>query len=298
MTIHRTIIPPIKCQGIKSKLVPWIKAILPNKFSGRWIEPFMGSGVVGFNIQPDEAILADTNPHLIRFYTAIQQKEITSQIAREFLQKEGTLLEQSEGEHFYEVRPRFNEIQAPLDFLFLSRACFNGMIRFNRKGQFNVPFCRKPNRFAPAYITKICNQIQMIADVCSYGNYQFLCKDFRETIALANDSDVLYCDPPYIGRHVDYFNGWNETDEHALKVVLESSHARFLLSTWQGNDFRENPFLKTIWAEYFRLTREHFYHVGAKESNRNPMIEALVTNFETCYVEPEVVKHEQLPLFE
>ena len=89
MTSHRTMIPPIKCQGIKSKLVPWIKAIIPKDFSGRWVEPFMGSGVVAFNVQPNEAILADANPHLIRFYTAVQKKEITAGIARIFCKKKG-----------------------------------------------------------------------------------------------------------------------------------------------------------------------------------------------------------------
>ena len=172
------------------------------------------------------------------------------------------------------------------------------MIRFNRKGQFNVPFCRKPNRFAPAYITKICNQIQMIAEVCRFGNYQFVCQDFRETVALAEASDIIYCDPPYIGRHVDYFNGWDEEDEQALKRLLESSQVRFILSTWHSNDYRENTFLKTVWSGYGCLTREHFYHVGAKEKNRNPMMEALVTNFEADYSEPVLEKHEQLRLFE
>ncbi len=298
MTTHRTMIPPIKCQGIKSKLVPWIKAIIPKDFSGRWVEPFMGSGVVAFNAQPSEAILADANPHLIRFYTAVQNKEITAAIARRFLQEEGALLERLGDAHFYEVRFRFNESHSPLDFLFLSRACFNGMIRFNRKGQFNVPFCRKPNRFAPAYITKICNQIQVIADVCAFGNYQFVCQDFRDSVALAEASDVIYCDPPYIGRHVDYFNGWDEEDERALKTLLDGSQARFILSTWHSNDYRENMFLKTIWSEYGCLTREHFYHVGAKEKNRNPMMEALITNFEASYSETVLEKHEQLRLFE
>lgn len=59
MSFFRTIVPPIKCQGIKTKLVPWIKAIVPDDFDGRWIEPFMGSGVVAFNLRPKRALLAD-----------------------------------------------------------------------------------------------------------------------------------------------------------------------------------------------------------------------------------------------
>ena len=62
-------VPPIKSQGIKTKLVPWIKQIVPENFNGVWIEPFMRTGVVAFNIKPKKAILCDTNPHLINFIT-------------------------------------------------------------------------------------------------------------------------------------------------------------------------------------------------------------------------------------
>ncbi|MDQ7046236.1 MAG: DNA adenine methylase [Sulfurovum sp.] len=64
-------VPPIKSQGIKTKLVPWIKDVVPSRIEGTWIEPFMGTGVVAFNIRPDKAILADSNPHLINFYNGI-----------------------------------------------------------------------------------------------------------------------------------------------------------------------------------------------------------------------------------
>jgi len=141
-------IPPIKCQGIKSKLIPEIRHIVNNTRYERWIEPFMGSGVVGFNIRPDKAIFADSNPHLIRFYTDLQLGKITSSIVKTYLQNEGENLNKTEGENYYTVRDRFNKEPNSLDFLFLNRACFNGMIRFNSKGGFNVPFCRKPNRFA------------------------------------------------------------------------------------------------------------------------------------------------------
>ena len=78
-------IPPIKSQGIKSKLVPWIDNITPDGFEGRWIEPFMGTGVVAFNLAPKHALLCDTNPHLINFYESIAKGEITQELVRDFL---------------------------------------------------------------------------------------------------------------------------------------------------------------------------------------------------------------------
>ena len=283
MSIHRVLVPPIKCQGIKTKLVPWIKAIIPADFDGRWIEPFMGSGVVVFNVRPRKALLADSNPHLINFYQAVARGEITAAITRRFFEREGEKLLRSKGEYYYSVRERFNRHGNPLDFLFLNRAGFNGMIRFNQRGEFNVPFCRKPNRFAQAYITKICNQVQAVADACALGDYEFRCQDYSVTIAEASARDILYCDPPYIARHNDYFNGWDEEHERHLAKLLAGTPARFILSTWYGNEFRTNQLIDTVWARYNILTREHFYHVGAKEVNRNPMLEALVTNFAAAY---------------
>lgn len=298
MSIFRTIVPPIKCQGIKTKLVPWIRAVVPDDFEGRWIEPFMGSGVVAFNLRPKRALLADSNPHLIRFYQAIADGTITPSRARQFLEKEGEKLLRSNGQSFYEVRERFNQIGDPIDFLFLNRACFNGMIRFNRRGGFNVPFCRKPSRFAQAYITKICNQIKAVADAIVLGDYEFRHQDYHETIATACYGDFLYCDPPYIERHADYFNGWDESHERDLAANLETTPARFILSTWHSNEFRANQFIDSVWHPYHILTREHFYHVGGKEENRNPMLEALITNFATDYEEAAICQNEQLVLLE
>ena len=119
--MNKVYVPPIKSQGIKTKLVPWIESIVSEDFSGTWFEPFMGTGVVAFNIVPKKAILSDTNPHLINFYKAIQTDEITPQIVKSFLIKEGAkLLEEGES-HYYSIRERFNSEQNPLDFLFLNR---------------------------------------------------------------------------------------------------------------------------------------------------------------------------------
>ena len=298
MSIYRTIVPPIKCQGIKTKLVPWIRAVVPSEFDGRWIEPFLGSGVVAFNIRPKRALLADFNPHLINFYQAIADGRITSVTTRQFLEREGSELLRTGGEHYYVIRNRFNEHGDPIDFLFLNRACFNGMIRFNRKGGFNVPFCRKPNRFARALITKISNQVQAISDAIMVGDYQFLNQDFTTTINSAEDGDFIYCDPPYIDRHTDYFIGWDDTHEKELERLLSASPCRFILSTWHSNDFRKNTYIDSLWSKFHILTREHFYHVGAKEHNRNRMLEALITNFEAIFEEEPREEMEQMRLLE
>ena len=100
-------VPPIKCQGIKTKLAEWINNYSTFENKGTWYEPFMGSGVVGFNIRPCRAIFADVNPHIINFYNAIKNGEITAGIAREFLEHEGEILQKQGDNYYYEVRGRF-----------------------------------------------------------------------------------------------------------------------------------------------------------------------------------------------
>lgn len=272
-------IPPIKSQGIKTKLIPWIKSIIPADFNGAWIEPFMGTGVVAFNLASERALLADTNPHLVNFYAAISRGEITPALVTAYLIKEGALLLEKGEEHYYLVRNRFNAEHSPLDFLFLNRAAFNGMIRFNRKGGFNTPFCRKPNRFSQAYITKITNQVTWVAKLIQTKNVSFQYQDFAESIAQATQDDIIYCDPPYIDRHVDYYNSWNNADEQRLFEALADYQGRFILSTWHHNKYRENEYIKSLWWRFSIATKEHFYHIGGREKNRNTIVEALVTNF-------------------
>lgn len=297
------IVPPIKSQGIKTKLVPWINDLILTSgasLNGRWIEPFFGTGVVGFNSpMRGTHIVGDTNPHIINFYRAMQSCEITQYTMRAYLERESHLLAHADDNgyaHFRLVRDRFNSEHSPYDFIFLSRAGFNGMMRFNRHGDWNIPFCKKPDRFAPAYITKICNQIEHVARVIKKKQWEFNNVSFAETIERAEPNDIIYCDPPYYGRYVGYYNGWTEQDEHDLFEALSRTRAKFILSTWHHNEFRPNEMVEQYWNHFNVTTREHFYHGGGHIENRHAVVEALVFNFEIHEkVEAEPVR--QLELF-
>jgi len=281
------IIPPIKSQGIKTKLVPWINDLITHSgvgSSAKWIEPFFGTGVVGFNAPIlGEHIVGDTNPHIINFYRAIQSREITAFNMRSYLEHEGKLLSEAEDDgyvHYRKIKDRFNNEFNPFDFVFLSRAGFNGMMRFNKKGQWNIPFCKKPNRFAPAYITKICNQIINTYNVICQSKWEFNNVNFLDTIEHAEVGDIIYCDPPYYGRYTDYYNDWTERDELDLYDALKHTKANFILSTWHHNQYRHNEMIDRLWGSFNIETTEHFYHGGGHIENRHAMTEALIFNFE------------------
>ena len=279
MMNEKILIPPFKIQGIKSKLVPLIKSSVNIGRNTVWIEPFMGSAVVGLNIAPRNAIFADLNPHIVNFYNQLKNGVITSGIVKAFLEEHGRLLAEKGDKHYYFIRERFNREHDPLDFLFLNRSCFNGMIRFNKNNGYNVPYGHKPERFAKAYVTKIVNQVKHFEKKLRLNDWVFLCQSFEDTIAMAGENAFIYCDPPYIGRHVDYFDSWDEEREQRLENCLALSNASFMLSTWDNNRYRVNPYISTIWSGYTKITQEHYYFIGGKEENRNSMTEALLTNY-------------------
>ena len=118
--INKVIVPPIKCQGIKTKLVRFIAQSIEWNGKGRWVEPFLGSGVVAFNISPAKALLTDTNKHIIEVYRQIQKGKINRHTISEALFEMGGQLEKNGEEYYYEIRKRFNQKNSSIDFIFLN----------------------------------------------------------------------------------------------------------------------------------------------------------------------------------
>jgi DNA adenine methylase len=273
-------VPPLKTQGIKTKLVPFILNSIKwdKKEIGRWIEPFLGSGVVLLNYQPKRALVADNNIHIINFFKEIQTGKINSTNLKKFLISEGQKLEEKGQSYYYDVRKRFNLNPNSFDFIFLNRASFNGVMRFNKKGDFNVPFCKKNQRFRQAYITKICNQVEWVANVMKDKQWEFVTQDWKETLSEVKSEDFVYLDPPYIGRHTDYYNKWNNHNAIDLAETVKKLPCGFAYSMWKSNDYRENEHIKLNFDGYTCLTYNHFYHVGATKNLRNSIVEGLIIN--------------------
>lgn len=271
-------VPPIKSQGIKTKIVPLIMSSIRWNGAGRWIEPFVGSGAVVFNVQPRSALLTDSNVHIIGLYQGVQSGHISPRSVQEHLEREGGKLLCQGEDHYYHIRDRFNANGDPLDFLFLNRACFNGLIRFNKEGKFNVPFCRKPERFRQAYVTKICNQIAWVQAILAGKDWTFEVSDWRDTMSKTEPADFIYIDPPYIGRHTDYYNNWTEDEADDLAKLLNVIKSGFAYSMWLENRHRRNDHLDRWFAGFPMFTFTHFYYVGPTESLRNAMQEALIVS--------------------
>ena len=131
--------PPLKWAGGKRWLVPYLSRLWRQHPHARLVEPFCGGLGVTFGLRPDEALLNDVNPHLVNFYMWLRRG------LRPSIEMRNTK------ETFYAHRERFNELlqankerssEAAALFYYLNRTGYNGLCRFNRSGEFNVPFGR------------------------------------------------------------------------------------------------------------------------------------------------------------
>lgn len=87
------------------------------------------------------------------------------------------------------------------------------------------------------------NQLEAVTSVIREKDWTFHNCDFMGLIEQAQEGDLIYCDSPYFGRYVDYYNGWTEKDEERLFTALSKTPAHFILSTWHHNDFRKNEMI-------------------------------------------------------
>jgi DNA adenine methylase len=274
--VSKVVIPPIKSQGIKTKLVRFILSNISWHGKGKWIEPFLGSGVVLFNVQPQRAIANDINPHIIRFYQMIYDGFLSIEEVEAYLLSEGQKLSTYGEDYYYLVRERFNKAGDPLDFLFLNRACFNGLIRFNSKGEFNVPFCREPNRFSKTYVSKIVNRISQIRQIMRGKEWEFRVGDWKECIKDIEKDDFVYLDPPYAGRCTDYYQKWTENDTVDLYKIIRQLPSGFALSTWKEDKNRKNEHIELYLQGFIIREFKHFYHIGSRKDFRGSVIELLI----------------------
>lgn len=180
--------PFLKWAGNKWPLVERIKETLPD--GSRLVEPFVGSGAVFLNTEYDTYLLSDANADLINIYKTLKRD------GRKFIDycRELFITENNESSRYYALRDEFNQSadkyrRAAL-FLYLNRHGYNGLCRYNSKGQFNVPFGR--------YVQPYFPEREMLAFFHKAKKARFQHTPFQKTILKARPGDVIYCDPPYV----------------------------------------------------------------------------------------------------
>ena len=181
--------PFLKWAGGKHKLAPFIARHLPPS-RRRLIEPFAGSAALSLALEFEAYLLNDTNSDLIAlFQTLKNEKQAFIDYVRQYF---GT--DHNQESRFYVLREQFNNSETPIEraalFVYLNRHAFNGLCRYNSKGQFNVPFGR--------YRTPYFPEKEMQAFIKKADRMEIRCGDFQSALAQADNYDTIYCDPPYV----------------------------------------------------------------------------------------------------
>ena len=193
-TAHKTTLsPPLKWAGGKRWQLPYLAPIWREHSQRRLVEPFCGGLAVALGLSPRRALLNDANPHLINFYRWLQHGFVAD-------------IEMANDESlFNRQRARFNELlqtggeataEAAALFYFLNRTGYNGLCRFNKQGEFNVPFGRYKSIIYRRDFTPYVAQI---------GRWKFTSVDFA-ALAVSPD-DFIYADPPYDVEFTSYARG-------------------------------------------------------------------------------------------
>ena len=275
------IVPPIKIQGKKTKIVPKIMEIADELLNDHpeidtWVEPFLGSGVVAFNCpgRIKKVIVNDINPHIIKFYKGIADDSITADNIREVFDIHNQNLIKDGYDYYNQIKNRFNQSFDTMDFLFLTRTGFNGVMRFNGSGKWNVPFCKLNNRLSKNVIEDLTSSVDELSRLFKSKDFTFYNKSFEDVIESAPENSIFYCDPPYYGLQVQYFKGWRKEDEIRLNEMLKDK--MFIYSTWLENGIKENPMIDEYWGECEIEGKKHKYNVAEKAEKRNQVIEGLI----------------------
>ncbi len=182
--------PFLKWAGGKYRL---LERILPELPAGaRLVEPFAGSAAVYLNAPFKKALVCDVNRDLIGLFQ-ILQAEGGSFIRR--CQAHFTP-DNNARDRYYALRDAFNASADPKEraalFLYLNRHSFNGLIRYNSRGIFNVPFGRYARPYFPLA------ELHAFLDRTRDTKTEFAVLNFRDVFSRLRPGDVVYCDPPYV----------------------------------------------------------------------------------------------------
>jgi len=278
---------PLNYTGGKFKLLNQLLPHFPNKID-TFVDLFCGGCNVGVNINADHVIFNDNSPHLLYLYNTFKNlgKESVLTMINDVIGQYGLSRSTENGYDFYgcdssaglgnynrepflRLRGDFNKKNEDYGYYIMLYVlivyAFNNQIRFNTKGEFNLPVGKRD--FNDKMKSKLCAFVDRLQE----GNYKFSCVDFREfeTTALTENS-LVYCDPPYLITCATYNeqDGWNEQCERDLLAILDALNERnikFALSNVLSSKGKTN----TILAEWLSSRNYRVNHLNYSYSNSN-----------------------------
>lgn len=263
--------PFLKWAGGKRWLAQRYESLIPSTFKV-YHEPFLGGGAMFFAIRPRRAVLSDTNAELIACYG-----QMKSNPAKLFSALQSYSRQHSE-DFYYDMRAAgpTRSVTRAARFLYLNRACFNGIYRVNLKGVFNVPKGDKDTIIFPY------DDFLDVARRLSKASLSV--SDFEKIINAAKRGDFCFCDPPYTVTHnKNGFIKYNEdlfswADQVRLKDCLVRAHQRGVL--WLSTN-ADHSALRALYDESccYIAPVSRFSVIGGAGAVRGRFGEILVSNY-------------------
>lgn len=238
----------------------------------RLIEPFVGSGVVSLNVPAPFYIIGDTNDDLINVFRVLKENDesFIAEISKYFVD------ENNKEENYYELRKRFNKTKSDKEraslFIYLNRHCFNGLCRYNRKGEFNVPFGKYKDVYFPS---KELLNFKKHLEKC-----EIYCQDFEDTMRMATKDDVMYCDPPYVplsetAKFTDYStDGFGEEQQIKLAKLAEEAPCRVLISN------HDTDFTRSIYKNASKIKSKTVGRMISADGSKRKSVKELLAIYE------------------
>ncbi|MBR6937253.1 MAG: DNA adenine methylase [Prevotella sp.] len=281
--------PIIKYRGGKSKEINNFIQFVPIDYD-RYIEPFAGGAALFFYLAPKTAWINDINPKLIDFYLAIQnnfellKKELTSlevtyrsnQFEYEELKAKETTPQYVENKNealYYLLRNMYNGktektyLDATL-YYFINKTSYSGMLRFNSKGEFNVPFGRYRN-FNTQLVSEEHSELLKRTEITN--------SDYSEVFNRCTENDFVFLDPPYDCVFTDYGNveqnDFTEDDHVRLAQDFKNLSAKSLMVIGKTS-LTEQLYKPFIRAEYSKT-----YAVNIRNRFKSESTHLIVTNY-------------------
>ena len=278
---------PLNYTGGKYKLLPQILPYFPSNIN-TFVDMFCGGLNVSANVKCKKIIANDLDEHVIGIYESLKEYDIETieSWIRTWLKMYE--LSDSNEEMYYKLRAHYNDciklnknsILHDMNIMLFVLVChsFNNMIRFNKKGDFNVPFGKRT--YNPNMRKNLVDFYNAIHNI----DITFSSEDFRklDLQGLSKD-DFVYCDPPYSITCAAYNSGWDGKDDKDLMDLLDKLHEdgiRFALSNVFSNKGKVNKQL-IKWSKKYNV-----YHLNASYSNCsyhknnvNKTDEVLITNY-------------------
>ena len=181
--------------------------------------------------------------------------------------------DQSYKRSYYEnVRERYNKEHDPLDFMFIDRTCFNGLIRYNSKGEFNSPYHLNRNGIRPNVLRTIISEW---SDLLKLNNVRFNCNSYDNVLPDCND--FIYLDPPYANTNGMYNNNF---DNNRFFNWLNNINCKWALSYDGKSGNEDNTFEvpKHLYDEHYYLSSGNSSFKRLKETDKNAMV------YESLYI--------------